>query len=628
MVTTASNQHSSSESSLACSLSSWDVDNGTKFDLSLPRSQSTLASTNQTSTQPTPTRTIKKKLSFASISSFFGSRNLQERRAKQQRSSSLPHVENPLVAVGRQIAGFQRRSSLNDIHDNGTKTKTQSAHDRIIPPWEKNNISHQINIPSSVPAPSPFLEVATRTPTKKLSFNNVFNKQLKKRKNVNTKPAPPVPAKPLKSALVHRSPSFAAAKAHIVHTRRRSASVRSQSSSIRRHQQQRHLQNSPQRQSRQPPCPSDTLARLAEANQALASLRKPLLPGDYDVCLSQTLDAPEDMVPQANTVSPPKPRVNPVMTRGVLAASKARSDPNYSPPLNPLATLSRSSSYCSFSSSPEGVDVSRSYNAEDGGSFSSSTYSTQFEVSTPNIYLQQQQQQPRSESIENGQTTPGHNSLLPASAARISVDQIAVDTQTKQQSSAYDVDDMLAGNLFSTFEFSSTMSNSTAASSTSSPSDNNVTHSSGNSIYRSLHGYPHQQSNYQQLKHQQQQFLAPEYYQPYEHQYYIEGQNDQVQGQSLFIDLTPQQDCQYQTYYYEDITYSPRPSRQLQFSTEGPIIHETWTPEQYDRTSDPNITASHLTPAIAQTIKLELNQFKSQEMEVHQDSRMYTHFFI
>ncbi|KAG0068260.1 hypothetical protein BGZ89_004989 [Linnemannia elongata] len=71
----------------------------------------------------------------------------------------------------------------------------------------------------------------------------------------------------------------------------------------------------------------------------------------------------------------------------------------------------------------------------------------------------------------------------------------------------------------------------------------------------------------------------------------------------------------------------PRPSRQLHFSTAQPTIHETWMPEQYDRTSDPNITAHRLTPAIAQRIKLELNQFKSQEMLVHQESRVNTHFF-
>lgn len=70
-----------------------------------------------------------------------------------------------------------------------------------------------------------------------------------------------------------------------------------------------------------------------------------------------------------------------------------------------------------------------------------------------------------------------------------------------------------------------------------------------------------------------------------------------------------------------------RPNRQLHFSTAQPQIQETWTPDQYDRTSDPNITAQRLTPAIAQRIKLELNTFKSQEMLVHQESRENTHFF-
>jgi hypothetical protein len=57
-------------------------------------------------------------------------------------------------------------------------------------------------------------------------------------------------------------------------------------------------------------------------------------------------------------------------------------------------------------------------------------------------------------------------------------------------------------------------------------------------------------------------------------------------------------------------------------------VYPTWTPEQYDRTSDAYITASRLTPAMANKIKLELNQFKSQEMLVHEESRVYTHFFI
>ncbi|KAG0245817.1 bud neck involved protein [Mortierella sp. GBA43] len=72
---------------------------------------------------------------------------------------------------------------------------------------------------------------------------------------------------------------------------------------------------------------------------------------------------------------------------------------------------------------------------------------------------------------------------------------------------------------------------------------------------------------------------------------------------------------------------TPKPPRQIQFSTQGPMVHTTWAPEQYDRTGDPNVTAHVLTPALAQEIKSELNQFKSQEMIVHQDSRAYTHFF-
>ncbi|KAG0351155.1 hypothetical protein BG005_009373 [Podila minutissima] len=57
-------------------------------------------------------------------------------------------------------------------------------------------------------------------------------------------------------------------------------------------------------------------------------------------------------------------------------------------------------------------------------------------------------------------------------------------------------------------------------------------------------------------------------------------------------------------------------------------VHQTWAADQYDRSSDPHITAQRLTPAIAHKIKLELNQFKSQEMLVHHESRVNTHFFV
>ena len=67
--------------------------------------------------------------------------------------------------------------------------------------------------------------------------------------------------------------------------------------------------------------------------------------------------------------------------------------------------------------------------------------------------------------------------------------------------------------------------------------------------------------------------------------------------------------------------------RTVEFSA-LPSVHQTWAADQYDRSSDPHITAQRLTPAIAHKIKLELNQFKSQEMLVHHESRVNTHFFV
>lgn len=64
--------------------------------------------------------------------------------------------------------------------------------------------------------------------------------------------------------------------------------------------------------------------------------------------------------------------------------------------------------------------------------------------------------------------------------------------------------------------------------------------------------------------------------------------------------------------------------RQVKFSTEI-LLYETFNPEEYDRRPDIS-TCNQLTPQLAQMIKAELNEVKS-EMEVHVDSRCYTQFF-
>ncbi|RHZ61484.1 hypothetical protein CDV55_103187 [Aspergillus turcosus] len=61
------------------------------------------------------------------------------------------------------------------------------------------------------------------------------------------------------------------------------------------------------------------------------------------------------------------------------------------------------------------------------------------------------------------------------------------------------------------------------------------------------------------------------------------------------------------------LVFSPR----IQF-------HETWPSGEYDRRGD-IATCNRLTPLLAQQIKEELNNFK-MEMEVHETSKIYTHF--
>ncbi|KAK3947575.1 hypothetical protein QBC32DRAFT_81280 [Pseudoneurospora amorphoporcata] len=54
-------------------------------------------------------------------------------------------------------------------------------------------------------------------------------------------------------------------------------------------------------------------------------------------------------------------------------------------------------------------------------------------------------------------------------------------------------------------------------------------------------------------------------------------------------------------------------------------FYETWPSQEYDRRGE-IATCNRLTPVLAQQIKEELNSFK-MEMEVHENSKIYTHFF-
>lgn len=55
------------------------------------------------------------------------------------------------------------------------------------------------------------------------------------------------------------------------------------------------------------------------------------------------------------------------------------------------------------------------------------------------------------------------------------------------------------------------------------------------------------------------------------------------------------------------------------------IIYDTYDPVEYDRHAEP-ATCNRLNPMLAQQIREELNNLK-MEMEVHAESRIYTHFF-
>ena len=121
-----------------------------------------------------------------------------------------------------------------------------------------------------------------------------------------------------------------------------------------------------------------------------------------------------------------------------------------------------------------------------------------------------------------------------------------------------------------------------------------------------------------------------------EHTPRAQGNRDSihVEGDEYFLNI--------QRYANGSSTSIPRTtmSRNISFS---PRInfHDTWTSNEYDRRGE-IATCNRLTPMLAQQIKEELNSFKmvsnimmipqiganfSKEMEVHVESKVYTHFF-
>jgi len=66
------------------------------------------------------------------------------------------------------------------------------------------------------------------------------------------------------------------------------------------------------------------------------------------------------------------------------------------------------------------------------------------------------------------------------------------------------------------------------------------------------------------------------------------------------------------------------PSKSFRFN-EQVLVGETYPKEDYERRSDFMLS---LTPEKAYLIKKELNDYKREEMNVHETSRCFTHFFV
>ncbi|KAK5063297.1 bud neck involved protein [Exophiala sp. CCFEE 6388] len=90
--------------------------------------------------------------------------------------------------------------------------------------------------------------------------------------------------------------------------------------------------------------------------------------------------------------------------------------------------------------------------------------------------------------------------------------------------------------------------------------------------------------------------------------------DDYFTAMTQFASLDPKGNPMTPQGLIRNITFSPR----LQF-------HDTWPSGEYDRRGE-IATCNRLTPMLAQQIKEELNTFK-MEMEVHESSKVYTHFF-
>lgn len=204
----------------------------------------------------------------------------------------------------------------------------------------------------------------------------------------------------------------------------------------------------------------------------------------------------------------------------------------------------------------------------------------------------QPQAQPQQSYVPASQQKYRH-SRTPSNVSSVSTSS---SSSSSQQHSASSSTQHFSQPLYSRQNSSNSISSSNSATNSMSSSTNGTSSSSGhvaNSSQTSIKYYPQNQRVPQQQQQQQQQYGS------YHHQ---------AQGQHL----------------KHSSVAAPAMPRTVNFSKKI-IIFDTYDGQDYDRRAEP-ATCNRLTPLLAQQIKEELNNFK-MEMNVHAESRIYTHFF-
>ncbi|KAG0358685.1 hypothetical protein BGZ54_010323, partial [Gamsiella multidivaricata] len=706
----------------------------------------------------TPTWTGKKRLSFAMITSFFSPRSsvnaTESIKKKQQRSFSVPNVENPLAVAGCQIMGFQRRHSFNDIPEN---VEPKALEQQLTPPPQpghRSDISDRaVTITTRAAGASAFASVLPTpvTPTKKSKIYGVFGKQTKRKSKNNTIAGAGLVDIPAAFATSTDPPGPAS-----VHRHQRSSSANqspSNRSSIydQSHQELQQRQQQQQQEQRQ---------RQATSKRSIQSEAPINLSPDADSSNRRASEEQQHGRLGERVVGPTRHR-----RQSSLVGRQASQQGHY-----PVAERKQRLSVL-HSASGDSTKYTESFPSGQCYQYQQQQQPQHYQQQQqPQHYQQQQQQQQQQQrpqyqhayihhhqrdcetlglpqkpgvmpistifslsfsSQGNSDFTQKRSSNLPPKYSQqnqwstvqgkegsfvssvVSSDSHSVggypfhELLAAQCSSSYQQSESESGaydGRCDSFTFSppaarlsmyyAPMMESQGPSTMLCPRTPRTATSpfTGPTVANNQHQHLYQQQQQQQQQYhvQQQQYQrAQQQQQPSPQQQYLFEQFRHQQHQQYVNSLTiaslphlpSQAQCGLYTplaypyefspqepfpgyFYYQSpqsLPYRPqqyttgatttsnangnttnnsiyvsKPSsapassksaRQIQFSA-APIIHATWTPEQYDRSSDPNITAHRLTPAIAQRIKLELNQFKSQEMAVHQDSRIHTHFFI